>query len=145
MSKKNLYSIIAILCAIILYLLFMPTQAPVVEAPVMVPIVATTTDDTVDTEAPPTDEASPEAEDSVTIEGLFLSLAEAENEFQQDFFYLMLDDGTEVVRIDLRPLLGYSLIDPVGKLGVDRGQQVRVSGSMVDGKFVIAAIDPVAN
>jgi len=80
--------------------------------------------------------------ETVTVEGLFLSLAEEKTEFQKSFFYLMLDDGTEVVRIDLRPLLGYSVIDPIGKLGVDRGMQVVISGVMTDDGFKIKAITP---
>jgi hypothetical protein len=59
-------------------------------------------------------------------------------------FSISCDDGTEVVRIDLRPLLGYSVIDPIGKLGVDRGVQVVVTGIMTDKGFEIATITPAS-
>ncbi len=142
MSKKALYSIIGILLAIVAYLLFVPTQAPVVEAPGQIDPApelpakteATSTDGGVETV---------ERVETIAIEGLFLSLEEAETDFRKSFYYLLLDDGTEIVRIDLRPLLGNSIIDPISKLGVDRGQRVRITGTTENGVFTIAAITPL--
>ena len=138
MSKKSLYIVIGGLVLVIGYLLFMPT-APKVVAPEVLP-------EEVEVEAVP--EAVPEAVEpavpanTVTVEGLFLSLAEEKTEFRKSFYYLLLDDGSEVVRIDLRPLLGYEINDPIGKLGVDRGQQVIVEGTMGDEGFSITGIKP---
>ncbi len=139
MSTKSLYIVIGGLLLIIGYLLFMPTT-PQVVAPEVVPEVPAAEE--VVPEAVPEPVAAPVAEDVVTIEGLFLSLAEEKTDFQKSFYYLLLDDGTEVVRIDLRPLLGYQLQDPTGKLGVDRGQQVVITGAMDETGFVIASIKP---
>ena len=139
MSKKQLYIFILPLGAVVLYLLFVPLEKPVVTAP-----EETTEAITSSITTPVVEEVVPVITESetVTVEGLFLSLAEEKTEFQKSFFYLMLDDGTEVVRIDLRPLLGYSVIDPIGKLGVDRGMQVVISGVMTDDGFKIKAITP---
>ncbi len=139
MSKKALYSIIAILIAIVAYLLFVPTPAPVAEAPGN---IEPTPEPKVETKAASTDigTETTESVETITIEGLFLSLEEAGTDFRKSFYYLLLDDGTEIVRIDLRPLLGYSVVDPIGKLGVDRGQQVRITGTTEGGAFTIATI-----
>jgi hypothetical protein len=140
MSKKSLYILIGGLVLIIGYLLFMPTTPPAV-APEVAP-EAPVTEGEVVPEARPAAETAIVPEDTITIEGLFLSLAEEKTDFRKSFYYLLLDDGTEVVRIDLRPLLGYEIQDPVGKLGVDRGQQVIIEGTMGDEGFVIANIKP---
>ncbi len=140
MSKKSLYAVIGGLLLIIGYLLFMPTT-PEVVAPEVLP-------ETLEEEVEVIPEVVPEAEESavpvktVTVEGLFLSLAEEKTEFRKSFYYLLLDDGSEVVRIDLRPLLGYEIQDPISKLGVDRGQQVIVEGTMGDEGFSITSIKP---
>lgn len=138
MSKKQLYFIIVLLGVIVLYLLFVPAKdavVPVVDAP-----MATSTEEVPHPASSTPTPVAEKVETPVTIEGMFLGLKEEQTEFQKSFFYMLLDDGTEVVRIDLRPLLGYSIIDPVGKLGVDRGVRVKVSGTMQDGQFVIAKI-----
>lgn len=141
MSKQQLYIVIALLGGVMLYLLFVPAATPV-------PLTPSDSVDTVsETEASP--DVTPQTPavsatepvvDEVVIEGLFLGLAEEETDFRQSFYYLLLDDGTEVVRIDLRPLLGYSTTDVIEKLGVDRGVRVRITGSMTDTGFQIATI-----
>lgn len=140
MSKKSLYVLIGGLLLIIGYLLFMPTT-PAVVAPEVMPEEESATEATT-TEVAPEPVEAPASEDVVTIEGLFLSLAEEKTDFRKSFYYLLLDDGTEVVRIDLRPLLGYEIQDPISKLGVDRGQQVVITGTMEADGFAITSIKP---
>jgi hypothetical protein len=140
MSKKQLHILIGVLILVVVYLLFMPTkiQPPLVEPAVetgVQNIVATSSIETVS-------DIAPEVAESVIVEGLFLGLDEVETDFRKSFYYLLLDDGTEVVRIDLRPLLGYSVIDPITKLGVDRGVQVVIEGTMGTDGFVISKITP---
>lgn len=144
MSKRNLYLIIFILVAVIGYLFFRQNQP----GEQTLPETSTTTSVGSTSSVPLEDAVTPVATttkttETVTIDGLFLGLTEEENEYNKSFFYLLLDDGTEVVRIDLRPLLGYSLIDPISKLGVDRGQRVRLTGTMEDKKFVVGQITPL--
>ncbi len=140
MSKQQLYAVIAVLLGIVLYLLFMPARTPV-PTPVPVEPAATTTEAIVsEPVAPASDAPTASTESVVTIEGLFLGLAEEATNFRQSFYYLLLDDGTEVVRIDLRPLIGYSTSDVIEKLGVDRGTRVVVTGTMAETGFQIATI-----
>lgn len=141
MSKKSLYVVIAGLLLLLGYVLFMPT-VPEVVAPEVIPEAMVEVAETVATTTPEVTDSSAAVE-VVTIEGLFLSLAEEKTDFRKSFYYLLLDDGTEVVRIDLRPLLGYELQDPTGKLGVDRGQQVVITGTMGADGFSIKSINPV--
>jgi hypothetical protein len=140
MSKKSLYVVIGGLLLIIGYLLFMPTASEVV-APEVVPEAVEQPVEEMPAAEPEAAPAEAVAE-TVTIEGLFLSLAEEKTDFRKSFYYLLLDDGTEVVRIDLRPLLGYEVQDPIAKLGVDRGQQVLITGTMETDGFSIVSIAP---
>lgn len=140
MRQRFLYSVIALMAAVIIYLLFVP-QEPV-SAPSALPEPVAEVDAPLPEPEPPVTPQASEDEATVTIEGLFLGLAEEPTEFRKSFYYLLLDDGTEVVRIDLRPILGYELLNPVEKLGVDRGQRVVVTGTMGDSGFTIATIAP---
>lgn len=143
MSKQQLYIVIALLGAVVLYLLFVPATTPAPATPSDMVDVVSESDSMLDAESgseAPTDPEPEPVVDEVVIEGLFLGLAEEETDFRQSFYYLLLDDGTEVVSIDLRPLLGYSTTDVIEKLGVDRGVRVRITGSMTDDGFKIASI-----
>jgi hypothetical protein len=86
MSKKQLYILIILLGAVVSYLLFVPFEEPAAPTPEAVPEPVTpATSTAVVEEVKPADTEV----ETVTIEGLFLSLAEAENEYQKEFFYLM--------------------------------------------------------
>lgn len=147
MTKKQLYIVIALLSALLLYVFFMPTQ-PRQDATVDVPVLQKneeTISSTETTEVVPVAEASEKNEDTtdktVVLEGTFVGLLPAENEFEKKYTFLLLNDGTEVLRIDLRPLIGYSDINVIEKLGVDRGDEIQVSGVMNDTEFVVKSID----
>jgi len=80
-------------------------------------------------------------EEIIAIEGTFLSLIEEEDRFYKGFQVMLVDDGTEILRVDLRPLLGYSKIDVIEKLGVARGQMVTVTGSVGNGEFGVHSVE----
>lgn len=140
MQKNILYVVIVILVVWVGYLLM---RQPV-SAPETVPepedsteaMAATTTSDT-----------AAEMADTVTFTGTFVSLVEGQShdarvDRSQLFYYLLVDDGTEIVRVDLRPLFGYSTTDIIGKLGVERGDRVQVSGRMGTDGFVVSTVTP---
>jgi len=142
MTKKHLYIVITILCVVLLYVLFMPvavTQAPVHEdiepqeaevQPDAGIVAPTTTQEVVVSEPEP-----------LILEGTFVGLLEAEDKYYKKFKYMLLNDGVEVLRIDLRPLIGYSDIDTIEKLGVERGDEVTITGEMDKGVFRIESVE----
>ncbi len=77
---------------------------------------------------------------STVLTGTFVGLLPAEDEFEKKYTYLLLDDGTEVLRIDLRPIVGYSDLNIIEKLGVQRGEEIQVLGSIKDGVFTVQTI-----
>ncbi len=77
----------------------------------------------------------------VRLSGRFLALIEGTDRLDKIYQYLLLDTGTEIFRIDLRPLVGYSDIDIVEKLGVDRGQTITIIGVMNDEGFRLESIE----
>ncbi len=146
MPKKILYIIIFILALWLGYELT-NTDTPVVTEP------ETIVEDTAVEEVVPalsdtaSDDAASEAADVVTLEGTFMSLVEGQSsearaDLRKTFYYMLVDDGTEIVRVDLRPLLQYSTISPEEKLGVTRGDRVVITGSMSPTGFVVASIAP---
>jgi len=83
--------------------------------------------------------------DEVVLEGIFISLVEGVSnegraDLQRPFYYMLIDDGTEIVRVDLRPILGYAPVDPIAKLGFDRGAQVVATGRMDASGFAVTSI-----
>ncbi|MFT7507471.1 MAG: hypothetical protein ACI92I_000625 [Acidimicrobiales bacterium] len=144
MTKKQLYILIALLSGVLLYVLFMPvavTNAP--EVPTLDTSVenyesSENVSDTVDVLE---EEVVLDEPETLTIEGTFVGLLEAENRFHEKFSYLLLDDGSEVFRVDLRPLIGMSDIDIIAKLGVNRGDEVVVTGTVTDGEFSVESIE----
>lgn len=146
MTKKQLYFVIVILVLALLWVLFARTdtmpqigdtspetaQESLVSAPEEVEIV----EDISEVDAF-TAEEFPE---QVILEGEFLSLVDGVNPWDKVFKYMLLHDGVEVLRVDLRPLVGYSDIDIPQKLGVERGEKVRVIGIMDDGEFTVTSV-----
>lgn len=149
MSKRQLYFLVLVLFIALLYVLFRPVSQSVPETPntnqatssdtvnvaneKVEPVVTTTTTETVF------------SGETVTIEGVFVGLTEDSGlAFTDTFEYLLLDDGTEIILIDLRPLIGYEKTDVPAKLGVERGERVKVTGHLdADSQFVIEAISPI--
>ena len=145
MPKNILYIIIFILAIWLGYELtnkdmVSDPESGVVTEPVVVEdvpeeVVATTT--------------SPEAavpNDAMVLEGTFMSLVEGQSsearaDLRKTFYYMLVDDGTEIVRVDLRPLLQYSTIDPEEKLGVVRGDRVVITGSMNATGFEVVSVE----
>tara|TARA_B100000745_G_C20038942_1_gene353971 strand:- start:243 stop:695 length:453 start_codon:yes stop_codon:yes gene_type:complete len=147
MTKKQLYFVIGVLAAVLLFVLFVPDDKPAEDQSTLQKTqeLSKKTDETQEeenaVEISEVDEAeAADLPEQVTLEGEFLSLADGENQHGKMFKYMLLHDGVEVLRIDLRPLIGYSDIDVIQKLGVDRGAQVRVIGIMEDGEFKVSSI-----
>jgi hypothetical protein len=146
MTKKQLYFIIAGLCAVLLFVLFIPTEKSkeVQVAATQQEVDIQAEDENVATESgtqePVVTDEEKEAEPMV-LEGVFIGLLDGENAYQKKFKYLLLNDGVEVLRIDLRPLVGYSDISIIEKLGVNRGDQIRATGMVHDGEFTVETIE----
>ena len=148
MTKKQLYIVIALLSALLLYVFFMPTQPKqetVVDVPVLQENEETVSATDLADEGAASQEVSQDSkeqvDETVVLKGIFVGLLDGENVYQKKYKYLLLNDGVEVLRIDLRPLIGYSDINVIEKLGVDRGDQIQVSGVMNDTEFVVKRID----
>ena len=142
MSQKGLYIIIIFLGGFILYLLFVPadvdTQPTNIqeESSVDTEVATSTKQEIIEDAAVPEDE-----NEDIVLEGVFIGLVDGENVHKQKFKYLLLDDGLEVLRIDLRPLLQYDVRDITQKLGVERSERVEVTGHMQDDVFVVVSIE----
>ncbi len=81
----------------------------------------------------------------VVIEGTLMGFMMDEDVYRKKFHYMLVNDGTEILRIDLRPLIGYSNPndDLTKRLGIERTNQIKVTGAMRDGEFKITAVDPL--
>lgn len=85
------------------------------------------------------------ASSTVTLSGVFLSLQEVQTEWRSSYMTMLLDDGTEIMRVDLRPILGSDIRDVSQKLGIERGERVEIEGSVNDeGSFRASVIQRVA-
>ena len=142
MTKKQLYFVIGILTVVLCVVLFIPTEKKIVEAPAQEVVSEPTDNQSAEGEASTELDTVRDAvfPEQVILEGTFLSLTEGENQHGKTFEYMLLHDGVEVLRIDLRPLLGYSELNVEEKLGVARGAQVRVVGIMEDGEFKVSSV-----
>lgn len=152
MNKRQLYFVVIALAILLIGVLFWPTE-PYDDAD------SVETESSTETKEMPTEseqleqngnsattstEVSPaDYPEQVIIEGVFLSLVDGETRHKKEFKYLLLDDGSEIMRIDLRPLIGYSDIEVIEKLGVNRGQRVQVTGVLEDGEFNVRSITPL--
>jgi hypothetical protein len=147
MTKKQLYIVIAGLCTVLLFVLFIPTDTikEVVEIPQgQDEELQGVVDESLAAEGVAQEPVVPNEEieaEPLVLEGLFVGLLDGENAYQKKFKYLLLNDGEEVLRIDLRPLVGYSDINIIEKLGVDRGDEVRASGVVLEGEFVVETLE----
>jgi len=145
MTKKQLYFVIAVLCVVLLYMLFVPSAE--VDAPELVPQEQEEDMHVVVDETPALESVAQESveleqsEEPMVLAGTFVGLLDGENAYQKKFKYLLLNDGEEVLRIDLRPLVGYSDINIVEKLGVDRGDEIRATGILREGEFFVESIE----
>lgn len=145
MSKKQLYLVITFLLGVLLYMLFVPVS--VTNAPEQQGIsVETETleeipEEVIDNFVVDTQEEQQDVElEIVTLEGTFVGFVDGENVYKKKFKYMLLNDGIEILRIDLRPLIGYSDLNLIEKLGVDRGDVVVVTGVMNEGEFKVQNI-----
>lgn len=146
MTKKQLYFVIAGLCGVLLYVLFVPTaevDAPEIVLQVQEEDLQVVVDQTLAAEgvAQLQKLVVEEVKEEMILEGIFVGLLDGENAYQKKFKYLLLNDGEEVLRIDLRPLIDYSDINIIEKLGVARGDEIRVHGSVLEGEFTVETIE----
>ena len=149
MKSLILYGVATVLGIALLWFIWVqimttpePASAPVqnatssTQATTSVPTAPATTTST---------QATSSTSTEVRIEGVFLSLQEMETQWRTAHTYLLLDDGTEIFRVDLRPLLGNTVREVTTKLGIERGDRIEVLGRMsADNTFTVQAINPVS-
>lgn len=140
MSKRALYFIIIVLVGALLYLLFVPEQS--VEAPTVttqpLPETDTAVESVVNEDAAPI--ATPAKTASIEFNGTLIGFADGKDEILGSYKYALINDGIEVLRIDLRPLVGYDVTNLESDLGVSVGSAVTVLGNLEQGNFVVVAI-----
>ncbi|MFT5849278.1 MAG: hypothetical protein ACI9H6_000079 [Patiriisocius sp.] len=143
MTKKQLYIVIGVLVALVLFVFFMPVEAPseLQEGAQQSAVDSLTVEEEQALEASVAKTVDEQEEEQVVLEGIFLSLTDGADEHGKEFKYLLLNDGSEILRVDLRPLIGYSDIDVLQKLGVDRSDRITVTGVMKDGVFSAQEIE----
>lgn len=142
---------VSLLGLLLLWWLFAP-KTPVPSETLVVPLsedVIPAADEEGTVEVPATNlsdqavEASEVTPGTIVLSGTFVGLVESEPDGDmRKFLYLLLNDGTEVIRISLRPLLGLTDFNPEERLGVTRGSQVVITGALnpETGDFTIATI-----
>lgn len=141
MSKRVLYIVIAVLALVILWLLFVPSSdEPTVK-------VEERDSSVIDADIANSEETSETTknddqleDDLVTLEGTYIGLADGKDEFLGSFKYALVDDGTEVIRVDLRSIVGYDVTGLEEELQLSPGQSVSVKGYLENGEFVATVI-----
>lgn len=141
------YGVAFLLGVALLWFIWMQLMATPEASPVEVPAATSSrpaTSPAATTAATTTSASSTATTTDVRIEGVFLSLQEMETQWRTAHTYLLIDDGTEIMRIDLRPLIGSTVRDVPEKLGVARGDRIEVLGRLsAEGDFRVQAINPV--
>lgn len=142
--KRILLLLVTVVVALVLtYFLFphQPVQAP--EVPINTEDQSTpdpTLVEEVNNEESETDNVS-----EIVITGTFLSLQEVQTEWRTSYMTMLVDDGTEIIRIDLRPIVNNDVRDIPQKLGVERGERIEVRGVLNDeGDFRATAVDSLS-
>lgn len=79
---------------------------------------------------------------TVRMTGTYLGLLDAKDRYDRTYMYLLLSDQAGIERIDLRPLYGINYTDITGRLGLQQGEAVTVSGHFRAGGFAVATITP---
>ena len=147
MTKKQLYILIAVLGTLLIIVLFIPTQKTQTPTQEDVEVQSEQVEEVLDTDLPVVTDEVLEGDDvddvkpSVVLKGTFVGLLDGEDAYQKKFKYMLLNDGEEVLRIDLRPLVQYSDINIIEKLGVERGTGVVVTGVMHKDEFKVQSIE----
>jgi len=143
MSKSILYFIIIILLGVVGYLLLRP------EATVIAPTTpssgnSTTSNATAEsTQAEQSTTAGAEesnAPGNVVFTGTLVGFADGKDEFLGSYKYALINDGIEILRIDLRPLIGYDVTNIETDLGITEGATVTLTGSLVDSGFEVTTM-----
>lgn len=83
---------------------------------------------------------SPVKTASIEFNGTLVGFVDGKDEIHGSYKYALINDGIEVLRIDLRPIVGYDVTNLEADLGVSIGNQVIVSGNMQKNDFVVVAI-----
>lgn len=143
MSKKQLYFVICVLAVIILYLLFAPQEevmAP--EGDIDTEAVDSTPSET---DVSDTDSASTESDEAplgeIFIEGTLIGFADGKDQFLGAYKYALVDDGSEVLRVDIRTIVGYQVLNLENELGVEIGHRIVLRGYLEDGMFVATKVE----
>ena len=145
MSKSILYIVIILLAAVVLYLLFMPQQtavAPVTtedeaKTEVLVEAAAETVEE--NKSADETDESEVKT-GTIEFSGILVGFGDGKDQFLGSYKTALINDGIEVVAIDLRPLVGYDVTSLESDLGISIGSVVEVRGELIGEEFVVTSI-----
>ena len=146
MTKKYLYLIIALLGFVLLYMLFVPEQKQKIETyqktELQIPAQIENTESSMEVGEQTSPSVKKDAiPEEITLLGVFVGFVDGTNVHKKKYKYMLLNDGMEVLRIDLRPLVGYSDLNLLEKLGVKRGDDVKVIGVMNKEKFLIQSVE----
>lgn len=100
----------------------------------------TTTNDLNESETASSTKPIPEV-DIVTVTGVYVGLRdEVGGDFSDTSMYLLLDDGTEIISIDLRPLIGTQKTGIESELSISRGDRLELTGVTEEGAFVVGSV-----
>lgn len=105
-------------------------EAEVVEETVTLP------EEQVVTQPEATTTTTAQQEYELIISGTLVGFDDGKEQLEGSFKYALINDGTEILRVDLRNLIGYEVTALEEKLGVSVGESVTVFGYMESGVFV---------
>jgi len=145
MNKQVLQIIIAVSLLVVGYLIYDGSNS---ESGSTIKISDPVITDTKAPEPEATPQLEPEVEDDtpltedegISFSGVLLDFVDGKDEFLGAFKYALVDDGTEIIRVDLRSIVGYDVTELESDLGVTIGERVTVKGFLEDGEFVATYI-----
>lgn len=149
MPKWILYSVIVVLVIVVGYLIFNPLQyfsaAPLPSSNIELGAVEIIRDES-DEMAAQTDELEDEtvtpSTSSIAISGTLVRFEEVpERQTGEVVVYAFINDGTEMMSVDMRHVVQPGVSSPQDQLGLTIGSMVTVRGEVVDGQFVAEAIE----
>lgn len=77
---------------------------------------------------------------ALTLRGTYLGLLDAQDRLDRTYDYLLLDTGTQIKRIDLRPLYKMDFIHIRERLGLQPHEPITVDGLVKNGVFTVQKI-----
>jgi hypothetical protein len=146
MPKAVLYIIIAVLLALVVYLLAgSPNLFSSPDEEAVSTSTITVGEPQIESIAPvPVIEDEPVQNQTVTslaLSGSLVRFIEAENDAGVLTVYALIDDSTEMIRVDMHQVVTPGVSSPQDQLGLTLGQRVTVRGQLDNGVFVVTEIE----